>query len=136
LIDRLVNRGQRVRTDTLAWFVGLRIVAGLRALRRVSFRHAQEQRRLAEWLSAVRDGVYIDYGLGVEIVRCQRLIKGYSETLARSHEKFERVLSGLALVKAWDDAASYLRRLREAALADETGEALNRELQTLDAASP
>ena len=136
LIDRMVNHGRRVRTDTIAWFLALRLVAGLRGLRRWTFRHAQEQTRLTDWMTAIRNGTYIDYALGVEIVRCQRLIKGYSETFARSHAKYERVLAALQHLHSRPDAAMRLAKLRQAALADEAGDALERELSALSADSP
>ena len=131
LIDRVVNRGRRVRTDTLVWFLGLKIVASLRRWRRGLRRHEMEQSRLEDWLRTIRQGVYLDYELGVEIVRCQRLIKGYSETFARSHRKYNLVLSALRVLGGREDAAAELRGLREAALADEEGQELAQRLSAL-----
>jgi indolepyruvate ferredoxin oxidoreductase beta subunit len=73
-----------------------------------------------------------DYALGVEILECRRLIKGYSDTHDRGLSKFDRVLSGVALLEGRDDAADWLRRLREAALLDEKGEALDGALRTIE----
>ena len=72
-----------------------------------------------------------DYALAVEILNCRRLIKGYSDTHVRAHSKFDRVLSGLPLLEGRDDAADWLRRLREAALKDEKGEMLDGALKTV-----
>jgi indolepyruvate ferredoxin oxidoreductase beta subunit len=59
------------------------------------------------------------------------LIKGYSDTHDRGLSKFDRVLSALALLQGREDAADWLRRLRETALLDEKGEALEGALKTI-----
>ncbi len=71
------------------------------------------------------------YDLAVEVLRCRRLIKGYSDTHARGQSKFDRVLAGIAQVGGREDAADWARRLREAALKDEEGKALDGALQTI-----
>jgi indolepyruvate ferredoxin oxidoreductase beta subunit len=59
-------------------------------------------------------------------------MKGYSDTHARSLSKYDRVLSALPLIEGRDDAAEWLRRLREAALKDEKGEMLDGALKTVE----
>ena len=71
------------------------------------------------------------YDLAVEIVKCRRLIKGYSDTHVRGLSKFDRVISGAKLVTGREDAAQWIERLREAALLDEQGEALDGALKTI-----
>ena len=73
----------------------------------------------------------VNYGLAVEIIRCRRLIKGYSDTRARGDAKFDKVLAALPLIENRADAADWLRRLREAALLDEDGKALDGALKTV-----
>ena len=46
-------------------------------------------------------------------------------------DRREKVLAGIALVEARADAADWTRRLREAALKDEAGKALEGALQTI-----
>jgi len=72
-----------------------------------------------------------DYPLAVEITRCQRLIKGYGDTHERGTRNFEAVMAGLQTLEARDDAAECVARLREAALADEQGGALDEALASL-----
>jgi indolepyruvate ferredoxin oxidoreductase beta subunit len=72
-----------------------------------------------------------DYALACEVLRCRRLIKGYSDTHARGLSKFDRVMAGIVLVEGRPDAADWARRLREAALKDEEGRALDGALQTI-----
>ncbi len=72
-----------------------------------------------------------DYALGVEVLRCRRLIKGYSDTHERGTSKYDRVISALPVLAGRDDAADWLHRLIEAALKDEKGEMLDGALQTI-----
>ena len=90
-----------------------------------------EVEHLERWYRLALDHVAADYALAVEILDCRRLIKGYSDTHARAQSKFDRVLSGLELVKGRDDAAQWIRRLREAALKDEKGDMLDGALKTV-----
>lgn len=72
-----------------------------------------------------------NHDLAVEVIRARRLIKGYSDTHVRGLSKYDRVLEGIALVAARSDAADWARRLREAALQDEKGVALDGALATI-----
>ena len=131
VIDWLVNRGRRVRTDRLTGFTTLYLIAGLRRWRRGTLRHAAEQAHMQPWLDTALGHIDHDYALAVEILRCRRLIKGYSDTHARGQSKFDRVLAGAALVAGREDAADWVARLREAALKDEEGKTLDGALRTI-----
>lgn len=131
LIDGRVNRGRRLRSDGLWNFLQLYLLGGLTAWRRRTLRHAVEQEHLDRWLSLALDHAARDYRLGVEILLCRRLIKGYSDTHARGQSKFDRVMGGVALVAGREDAADWVRRLRQAALADEDGAQLDGALKTI-----
>jgi indolepyruvate ferredoxin oxidoreductase beta subunit len=130
-IDRMFNKGRRVRTDGIFWFFALYALAGMRRHRRSLLRHQVEEAHIEEWLATVRRAVAIDYDLGVEVIRCRRLIKGYSDTRARAESKYGKVLSALPLVESRPDGADWIRRLREAALLDEDGKALDGALKTV-----
>ncbi len=130
-LDRVVNQGRHVRTDRIHWFLALYFVAGLRRFRRGTLRHRTETAHLEEWLNLACDTVRRDYRLGVEVLRCRRLIKGYSDTHQRGTSKFDRVLSALPLLSGRPDAAEWLHRLIEAALRDEEGEMLDGALRTI-----
>lgn len=131
LIDRLVNRGRRLRSDRLSGFVPLYLVAGLRRWRRGMLRHRIEEQHLSDWLETALREAPRDYALAVEILRARRLIKGYSDTHARGLSKFDRVMGGISKVRGRSDAADWARRLREAALQDEQGTALDGALETI-----
>lgn len=131
LIDRIFNRGRRIRTDRLLPFLQLYVLGGLRRFRRGTLRHAQERAHMEAWLAAALARLDADYDLAVEILKNRRLIKGYSDTHARGLSKYDRVMDGVALVATRPDAADWARRLREAALKDEKGEALEGALKTI-----
>ncbi|WP_287391409.1 indolepyruvate oxidoreductase subunit beta family protein, partial [Mesorhizobium sp.] len=130
-LDRRINHGRRIRTDSFAGFVALWFIGGLRRWRRRLLRHKVETAHLERWYALALGHVREDYALSVEILNCRRLIKGYSDTHARAQSKFDGVLSALDLLKGRADAADWIRRLREAALKDEKGEMLDGALKTV-----
>lgn len=109
----------------------LYVLGGLRGYRRRTLRHRHEQDHLIHWLAVCRQAAVNDYDLAVELLRSRRLVKGYSDTHARSLSKFDKVLLGATLVQGRQDAAKWVARLREAALQDEQGEALDGAIKTL-----
>jgi indolepyruvate ferredoxin oxidoreductase beta subunit len=132
VLDRMVNRGRHVRTDSIFWFAVLYILGGFSRFRRGLLRHEVEQAHLEQWLAEAERLARVNYDLGVEVLRCRRLIKGYSDTHARGLSRFDHVLSALPILETRDDGADWLRRLREAALKDETGAALAGALKTVE----
>ncbi|MEZ5798226.1 MAG: indolepyruvate oxidoreductase subunit beta family protein [Paracoccaceae bacterium] len=130
-LDRWFNRGRRIRTDSLRGYLMLYILGGMKRRRLGTLRHAQEVAHLEAWMAAAAAQIDRDYPLAVEILRCRRLIKGYSDTHARGLSKYDRVMQAIALVQGRDDAADWARRLREAALQDEKGKALDGAVETI-----
>ena len=107
-----------------------RRVSGAR--RRNSLRHARESgasRGLAR--RGARRRWRRRYELGVEALACRRLVKGYSDTHARGLSKFDRVMAAVPALSRREDGAVWLDRLKRAALADETGAALDGVLKTI-----
>ncbi len=131
-LDKVFNRGRRIGSGSLSGFVALWLVAALRARRRGMLRHLREMRHLETWLDQARAALPVNYDLAVEILRCRRLVKGYSDTHARGLSKFDRVLATLPKLTARDDGAAWLRRLRLAALQDEAGLALDGVARTVE----
>ncbi|MGY8667726.1 indolepyruvate oxidoreductase subunit beta family protein [Bradyrhizobium sp. UFLA05-109] len=130
-LDRRVNKGRRVRTYALPWFLTLYVVGGLRGMRRRSLRHAVETAHRDAWLKAAAEAVQANYQLGVEILQCRRLVKGYSDTHSRGLSKFDKTLAAIKLVEQREDAADWARRMREAALKDSAGKELDGVIQTI-----
>ncbi|WP_209424330.1 indolepyruvate oxidoreductase subunit beta family protein [Pararhodobacter sp. SW119] len=130
-IDRRVNRGRRLRSDRILPFLQLYLLAGLRGWRRRTLRHAAEMAHLDGWLEVALEHARCDPAHGVETLRLRRLVKGYADTHARGLSKFDRALAGAQAVAGRKDAADWTRRLREAALQDEEGLALDGALRTI-----
>ena len=131
LVDRLFNKGRRLRTDSLRGFLMLHVLGGMKGWRLKSLRHATEVAHREAWLATALAYLPQNCDLAVEVIRCRRLVKGYSDTHARGLSKFDKVLTAIALVKDRDDAADWARRLREAALKDEAGKALDGAIATI-----
>jgi indolepyruvate ferredoxin oxidoreductase beta subunit len=103
----------------------------LKSRRRGNLRHTQELAHLERWLAVANGYLGQNYDLAVEVIKCRRLVKGYSDTHARGMSKFDKVLDGIALIAARDDAPDWACRLREAALKDEDGKALDGAIATI-----
>ena len=130
-LDRVVNRGRRIRTNTVTGYLALAAVASLGRRRRGSLRHAHEAGHREAWLVIAAQALEKNYDLGVEVLACRRLVKGYSDTHARGLSKFDRVMSAVPTLAGRDDGAVWLDRLKRAALADEDGTGLDGMLKTV-----
>ena len=93
-LDRRINRGRHIRTDSFSGFAMLWFIGGLRRWRRRLLRHKVEVDHLGRWYELALARARENYALGVEILNCRRLIKGYSDTHARARSKFDRVIFG------------------------------------------
>jgi indolepyruvate ferredoxin oxidoreductase beta subunit len=131
-LDRVVNRGRRVQTGTVRWFLPLYLVGGLKRFRRGTLRHQREVAHRDAWLDLARKTAPDDYDLAVAILEARRLVKGYSDTHARGASKFDKVIAATPRLAGRADAAQWLRRLCKAALSDEEGKALDGALATVE----
>jgi indolepyruvate ferredoxin oxidoreductase beta subunit len=131
-LDRFTG-GRQIRTRTVSGFVLLYTLAGLRRWRRATWRFREENDRIEAWLAEIAEHAPAHYALAVEFARAQRLIKGYGETHERGWRNFCALAEQLEGLAARPDGALRLSQLQEAALADEEGTALAREIAALDA---
>lgn len=129
-----LDRGRRVRTHTLRGHLQLRAVSALRRWRRGNRRHAEERAHLEAWLAAVEQALSEDRALATELLRCRRLVKGYSDTHARGTGRFDTLIRAAARLRGQPQAATTLASLREAALRDAEGRALDDQLRSLQLA--
>ena len=130
-LDKRINKGRRIRTYSLPWFLVLYATGGMRFLRRRSLRHQVEVAHRDAWLATATRMLDRNYQLGVEVLQCQRLIKGYSDTHARGQSKFDKVLATIKLLETRADAADWARRLRDAAIKDGTQKQLDSTIATV-----
>jgi indolepyruvate ferredoxin oxidoreductase beta subunit len=130
-LQKLVDKGRRVRTDGIIGFTTLWAVSAMKPRRRKTLRHQHEATHLNHLIDTAANIAPDNYELAIGVLNCQRLVKGYSDTHARGHSKFSKVLGALDTLKTRKDAADWVRRLREAALQDEDGTALDGALATI-----
>jgi indolepyruvate ferredoxin oxidoreductase beta subunit len=123
-IKKFTRGGKKVRTTSLGGFLQLYVLANLRPLRRISLRFKEEENAINSWLDEVRNVAVDDYTLALGLAECPQLIKGYGETHVRGRKKFDEVIEALSRLRRTDKPAVWMKKLREAALADESGEAL------------
>ncbi|WP_367183016.1 DUF6537 domain-containing protein, partial [Ferrovibrio sp.] len=132
-----LHMGMTVQSNRIGGYLRLRLLAGLRRWRPRSFRFAEEQARITDWLDLIGRAAKIDVALAREITDCARLIKGYGDTFRRGAGNFalirERVilptLDGRIPVTQAVDA---LIQARTTALADPEGNSLGNTLAAFE----
>ena len=120
-----LNKSRRLRAFSVRGHLQLRVVAGLRRWRRGNLRHAEEMQHMQQWLDTALAIAPQDLALATELLRCRRLVKGYSDTHARGNSRFDRLMLAAQMLRGREGAAAALASLREAALRDAEGKALN-----------
>ncbi|MPS26932.1 MAG: indolepyruvate oxidoreductase subunit beta family protein [Alcaligenaceae bacterium] len=135
LLARATRGGRVVRTSGLRGFLLLYGVASFKRLRPRSLRQERETAGMLDWLDRVAQLAPVDYDLACEIAECPRLIKGYGDTHARGLGSYRKIIAVLPALLGRDDAARTVAGLREAALADDSGERLARRLADIEPAA-
>ena len=129
MVERLTRDGKLVETTSLRGFLQLYAISSLRRFRRGSLRFHREHQLIDGWMLELPPVAREDYALACEVAQLPRLVKGYGDTHHRGSRNFAAVMGALPLVRGRPNAAERMRRLREAALANDTGEKLALMLQ-------
>ena len=87
---------------------------------------------LQAWLEQTVAAARRDPALGVELLEARRLVKGYSDTHDAGEGRFSRLMAMAGRLDGRPDAADWMRRLRQAALADAEGKALGDTIKTVE----
>lgn len=124
LLAPMFRKGRHVEVTGLCWFLALRLVASLRAIRPKTLRYREEQERIENWLSLATLLAATDRDAAAELLACQELIKGYSDTFERGLANFEAIQREAQGLIGKPGSAERIKALREAALVDEHGKAL------------
>jgi indolepyruvate ferredoxin oxidoreductase beta subunit len=133
--------GMEVRSNAVAGFLRLKLLAKLRRWRRFTHRFAEEQAAIEAWLVLVGAAAMQSTDLALEVAGCARLIKGYGATHARGVANYRKIetriirpalAGGYALPVAIDAIAA----ARTAALADPEGERLEQTLVEIERRAP
>lgn len=135
-LDRRVNKGRRIRSNGFWGFSSLYLLGGMKWWRKHTLRDQIERDHRDAWLETLERHLRDNPDLGLELIKCRRLIKGYSDTHHRSLSKFARIFDNLHLVSGLPDAADWIRRWRDAALMDEKGDALDGAIKTVSVTLP
>ena len=130
---RRVARGElpwalplRIRSHSASGMLALRLLASLRIIRPWGSRYQGEQKAISIWLEAIIQGTREHAGLGLELARCGRLIKGYGATNERGKRNLSHVLEHLARRdRSAEERCAAIAHVRDAALKDEAGRALD-----------
>jgi indolepyruvate ferredoxin oxidoreductase, beta subunit len=125
LVGRFTQQGRKVQTSSLRGYLLLYGIAALRGLRRRSLRYQVEHQRIRAWLGTVVELAPDAPALALEVARTQRLVKGYGDTHARGWRNHQRVMAVLPQLRDAPDGPQRLKHLSQAALADDTGAALD-----------
>jgi indolepyruvate ferredoxin oxidoreductase, beta subunit len=124
LLKPLINKGRVVQTSSIRGYLLLYAIAALRPLRPKSLRFGIEQLRISDWLKNVVELAPTQPALALEVARTQRLVKGYGDTHARGWGNYQRIMTKLPQLQSMPQGAAQLQALNRAALADDSGQAL------------
>lgn len=120
----------RIATHSPSGWLALRLLSLMRFARPLGSRYRAEQRAIEQWLDAVIAATREDARLGLELARCGRLIKGYGSTNERGKRNLAHLLEHVARPGLpIDERRQAIERVREAALQDEAGRALDQALK-------
>jgi indolepyruvate ferredoxin oxidoreductase beta subunit len=128
LVAAVTGNGMTVTTSSVTGYTALAITARLRPVRPRSLRFRDEQAAIDQWLDAALSAADSDAGLAREILACQGVLKGYGATHAHGKDSFAKLMGAARALSGRPGAAARLARLREAALGDENGTAMEAEL--------
>jgi indolepyruvate ferredoxin oxidoreductase beta subunit len=127
--------GKQIRSGTVGGFLMLHALGGCKRWRRSTLRFKQENARIEGWLGRIEQFAAHHYSLAVQLARAQNLVKGYGATHERGWRNFSLLVEQLEFLASRSDGAALLSRLQDAALADEEGQALAREIAELQASA-
>lgn len=119
---------RKINTSKLGGFLILYITARFRRVKRGTLRFKRERARIDDWLSLIHTTLKVDYQSAVSIAQCQRLIKGYGDTHDRGWANYSSIVASLPNIFAKEEPSKLITRLRDAALAEESGAQLSKEI--------
>lgn len=129
----LFRKGRHLRTSRLGGYLLLYALASRRSKRTATLRHAQEMQSIDDWTKKIEAALETDYEFAVTVTQSRRLVKGYSDTHARSSGRFSQLMKAAEALDGRTDAATQYKKLYEAALNDVKGERLQAALAAMPA---
>ena len=124
-----LGRGIHLRSNSVIGYWLLRSMAGLRRIRRRNLRFGEEQVAIEVWLEIMQRALGTSPAFAEALADLPRVLKGYSDTLARGRIAYRRVIDELVKPAMTDGdmaaQANHLRAAISATLADENHEKLD-----------
>ncbi|WP_373050784.1 indolepyruvate oxidoreductase subunit beta family protein [Thalassovita aquimarina] len=118
------GRGIHVRSNGVIGYRMLRTMAAMKHLRRRSYRFAEEQRAIEDWLMSMQAALAHSPDFAMGLAELPRVLKGYSDTLQRGKTAYARIMQDIvrpAVAAGTEaDTARWLRDAIGAALADDS----------------
>lgn len=128
LLEPFLRSGRTMRTSGIWGYLLLHLIAKLKRFRRGTYRYAKQQAFIAGWFDKVIGAAGVDYDHALALARSVEIVRGYGSTYQRGLTRFKAILSRAS-------SAESVRKLHQAALADEKGTAFDAALESLDAAA-
>jgi indolepyruvate ferredoxin oxidoreductase beta subunit len=135
LVHATTHKGMVLNTSSVYGQTMLTMLARTRPMRPRSVRFVREQDEIDRWMNRALVVAPTDQALAVEIVKLQRVLKGYGSTYEHGGESFALLMAAADTLEGTADAGPRLAELHEAALADESGDKLQEELADVEAAA-
>ena len=123
-VEPFTRKGRIVQTSSIRGYLLLYAIAALRPMRPKSLRFGIEHQRIREWLAHITRLASTQPALALELARAQRLVKGYGDTHARGWGNFQKIMAKLPQLQVMPEGPAQLEALIKAALADDSGQAL------------
>lgn len=124
-----LGKGRYIRSNGIIGYRLLRLVAGLKRIRRKSLRFFEEQSAIENWLSAMRTALKKSPDFAVGLAELPRVLKGYSDTLMRGKTAYslimEQIVQPAVTMANEKQQAAFLRHAISVALSDDSHEKLN-----------
>ena len=130
--------GMEVKTTTVWGYLRFWSLAKLKRFRPKGYRFHEEQIHIDNWLRQIDGTARMSGELGLEVVECARLIKGYGDTWKRGAHNYAAIVMNI-VVPAFQGripiavAIDAVASARTAALLDPEGESLARALAAIEA---
>jgi len=117
-LEHRFHLGLHIRSDTIAGFLLLWLLARMRFLRKGSWRFAEEKDLTERWFAAVMKAAQINYQFGVAVAGTADLLKGYSGTYRRGLKNFNLIFDRIIepAIEVQYDASSAVAAAQKAAL--------------------
>jgi indolepyruvate ferredoxin oxidoreductase beta subunit len=125
----LFRKGRNITTSSISGFGFLYLLSRLRVMRRSTYRYRKQQNFIDGWLDRVTSAACDDYDYGLAVARCVEIVRGYGETYERGLSRYQATVDRRSGARSADE----VRRLHQAALADEKGEVFEQALSGIGA---